>query len=71
MKPTIGRIVHYHDSSTQHVHAAIVTAVHDNGTVDLTIFRPRGEMADAREGSAGGLDGTASASGCWTWPPRA
>lgn len=71
MKPTIGRIVHYHvdpqDDSNLEAQAAIITAVPRGGTdVDLTVFPPRTDfvtLADVpySEQPRGGH---------WSWPPR-
>ena len=73
MKPTVGRIVHYHHPKLDAVigragpFAALVTAVGTERLV-LTVFLP-GRLPDYTDvpASAGalGLDG-----GYWNWPPR-
>jgi len=76
MKPSIGRIVHYHlsDASTACVSPAIVTGVHESG-LSLTVFfdpkvEPAAEMrvvdVPDREGAARG-----TRTHYWAWPPRA
>lgn len=82
MKPTIGRIVHYHphvanDASASpeelakplpiYTYAAIVTAVNSDGQPTLQVFCP--DHGDYQCGDAKFSE--APAMGCWTWPPRA
>lgn len=74
MKPTIGRIVHYHSYGTPggeftKPRAAVVTAVNDNGTVDLFVMNPTGVFLN-RNVSAGGPEAMTPTPGCWNWPPR-
>lgn len=75
MKPTIGRIVHYHSYGTpggefnSEPRAAIVTAVNDDGTIDLCAINPTGFFFN-RGVSAGGSNADTPAPGCWNWPPR-
>jgi hypothetical protein len=71
MKPSIGRVVHYHpnlESGALATRAAIVTGVdeEDETRVDLTVFPPRADpyrevlvpfSPEPRPGH-------------WTWPPR-
>lgn len=38
-KPAVGRVVHYVNRAEQH-HAAIVTALRNDGSVDLIVFTP-------------------------------
>ncbi|OZD81605.1 hypothetical protein CH273_13085 [Rhodococcus sp. 05-339-2] len=78
MKPTIGRVVHYHPHPTQarysglppHLnefeeHAALVTFVHpQSGWVELAVFPPRGGQY-----TVSAVEGTSA--GEWSWPPRA
>lgn len=66
MKPTVGRIVHFHDASDTGPLAAMVTFVHDDGAVELTLFVPRvgTEMHERVAWSE------TPAAGCWNWPPR-
>ncbi len=74
-KPTIGRIVHYHSYGTpggefkSEARAAVVTAVNENGTIDLFIMNPTGIFLN-RGISAGGPDADTPTPGCWNWPPR-
>lgn len=42
IKPTIGRVVWFHPNETADVLAAIVTYVHDDKTVNLTVFSKHG-----------------------------
>ena len=74
-KPSIGRIVHFIDSryvdEPNHVYAAIIVAVHDDESVNLSVFNEDGEIVphyyikftDAPVGSE-------DADGKWTWPAR-
>lgn len=81
MKPTIGRIVHYHpciayDASASaeelakplpiYTYAALVIAVKDDGEPSLHVFTP--DNGNYQCSSAKFSD--APAMGCWTWPPR-
>lgn len=68
MKPTVGRIVHFYPRGLlggAGPCAAIVTAVHKDDTVDLTVFRSGGmpEMPIERVG-------TNADDRSWAWPPR-
>lgn len=66
MKPSIGRIVHVKDSRGV-VCAAIITEVHSDDCVNVTVFHPNGpsynvtsvifaeELVDKNQ---------------WSWPPR-
>lgn len=65
MKPTIGRIVHFHSRSF--THAAIVTAVYDDGVCDLTVFVPGVRKIVPLTGVTYSEEPT---NGCWSWPPR-
>lgn len=64
MMPTIGRIVHYQKSGEPL--AALITAVNEDGTVNLAVFSswgstyPEHRISDAAEPTAGH----------WNWPPR-
>jgi hypothetical protein len=51
MKPTVGRIVHYHTpGQTPVCRAAIVTAVWASGSIDVTVFQPvKGEPFGATD----------------------
>lgn len=66
MKPTIGRIVHYH-SPADGVLAAIVVGVYQSeGMADLCVHYRNGTafFQAVPLGTEGPLDR------CWTWPPR-
>lgn len=75
-KPTVSRDVHFTDSAHGGPLAAKVTAVHENGTVDLVVFPPvkvavmTGGPFNVAYASMGGPDGTTPTPGCWNWPPR-
>ena len=68
-KPSIGRIVHYRSYGTpggefaSEDRAAIITAVHDDESVDLCVINPTGLFFNqrVRPGYAGGT---------WHWPER-
>ncbi|QTF82003.1 hypothetical protein SEA_FEFFERHEAD_2 [Mycobacterium phage Fefferhead] len=73
MTPTVGRIVHYQPFFTTHYEdqprAALVTAVHADGTVNLFVYGPTGEtLALENVRHACNDDPT---EGRWNWPPRA
>lgn len=70
-KPTVGRIVHYQSYGTPNgefkplPRAAVVTAVHLDGEVDLCVLNPTGmffnqEVQYSEEPKPGH----------WNWPPR-
>lgn len=70
-RPSIGRIVHYHALSSDGpvvTHPAVVTRVHSDRCVNLTILfdggapEPRTSVERATESDVAGR---------WSWPPRA
>jgi hypothetical protein len=64
MKPTLGRVVIYTDCYTGHEHAAHVSQVNEDGTVNLFVLGHRGgtyTRVDVKESKK-------SAKGCWHWP---
>ena len=74
-KPSVGRIVHYQSYGTpggefkSKPRAAVVSAVNDDGTLDLCVLNPEGLFFN-RGVSMGGPDGSAPTPGCWNWPPK-
>jgi hypothetical protein len=71
MLPSVGRIVHYNLSGQ--IFAAIITRVHENGTVALQVFyvNPRDEqrlipVAGAEQDVTTGAPDVSK----WAWPPR-
>jgi len=86
MKPTIGRIVHYHpcvardasDTSTDPIaivtYAALVVGINDDGTPVLNVFGIGGQyIVDCKRGGYE-IDGVIQTAdpvmGHWNWPPR-
>ena len=77
MKPAIGRIVHFHDLTSPtgagmpyvDTFAAIITAVHSDTCVNLTIFYPNGDTRGVSSVSLDGDVGTHTPYS-WSWPPR-
>lgn len=71
-KPSIGRIVHYQAYGTPGgeypsvPRAAVVTAVHDDETVDLCVMNPTGLFFNQQVRFSEEPTG-----GTWRWPPRA
>lgn len=71
-KATIGRIVHYQAYGTPGgefpsvPRAAVVTAVHDDETVDLCVMNPTGLFFNQRVKFSAEPKG-----GTWRWLPRA
>lgn len=68
---TIGRIVHYRDEGGAVV-PAIVTAVHSDDLVNLTVFNDgngltRGETSVEKQDET---DGASIENRRWFWPPR-
>lgn len=63
--PTVGRIVHWADNTSQRPWPALIAAVNDDGTVDLTAFNP---LPNYFKGVA--FDHTGTVGGTWRWPPR-
>lgn len=71
MKPTIGRIVHYHPtpanlSAGPGPCAAVVTEVVGYDTVELTVF-PSGTQPFCMHSVP---FSQTPETGCWNWPPR-
>jgi len=73
MAPTIGRIVHYNDkdnsSGEAEIKAAIITEVHSEVCVNLTVFSGRSQeyaTSVIRKGCAEDREGYST----WDWPPR-
>jgi hypothetical protein len=70
-KPSIGRIVHYQTKGTadgsipSEVTAAMITKIHEGGTVDLCVFYSNGHSF--KTGLPFSLE---PLSGAWNWPPR-
>jgi hypothetical protein len=63
----VGRIVHLRGNDGKQKIAAIITAVHDNWEVSLTVFVP-----DHLPGYVNGLTPYSEKpkKGHWNWPPR-
>lgn len=67
--PTVGRIVHL-CSEVGEPRAAIVTHVHENGRVDLTVFERSG-LPTCRSAQPFGKPEPGSPHSSWAdWPPR-
>lgn len=66
-RPSVGRMVHFHEDGGPY--PAIITALNDNGTVELATFG-RNSLYFQHNVSAGGPDAATPSKGCWTWPPR-
>ncbi len=64
MKPTIGRIVHFHVTGLPE-QAAIITRVWSERCVNLTVFHHDGTTSGATS-----IESDPAASRFWTWPPR-
>ena len=70
MKPTVGRIVHYHSYGTpggefkSAPRAAVIAEVFDDDECAVVVFNPGGLFFNRCKYSA---DPTP---GCWSWPPR-
>jgi hypothetical protein len=69
MKPTVGRIVHYHNPKNRNgePYAAIILAVADN--VTLGVMTPEGGRFTVGMALADGPEGSDSPE-YWVWPPR-
>ena len=66
-RPSVGRIVHYHDGTAADPQPAIVTAVNGTHVVCLTVFAmDRGPYNVGRVPAS-----EKSMPGAWCWPPRA
>ena len=68
-KPSVGRIVHYYGASGDGPHAAIVTAVHSDTLVSLTVF-PDGGLASPQANVVQSDAAYANGFSRWEWPPR-
>lgn len=79
--PTVGRIVHYQSYGTpggEHKsapRAAVVTATHADGVVDLAVLNPEGMFFNRgvrfTRSTSSESPGGEPTPGCWNWPPRA
>lgn len=72
--PTVGRIVHLHrlaDSMATGPHAAIVTQVRDDGTVDLHVFPPAQTPHAVHAVGQGVPKKMGLEAAWWEWPSRA
>jgi len=67
MKATVGRIVHYRTEGEGPCLAAIVTAVHSTGNLNLAVFNEVGDVLQ-RHGIEEGFASTVG--GVWHWPER-
>lgn len=72
MKPTIGRIVHYRNTETEaqfqngaQVVPAIITRVHSDNAVNLTVFTDSGGGVHQKTSVSLG-----TGAGTWAWPER-
>ena len=65
-RPSVGRIVHFHDGSTADPQPAIVTAVNGTHDVCLTVFAM--DRAPYNVGRVPVSDKPTA--GTWCWPPR-
>lgn len=66
-RPSVGRIVHYHDGTTADPQPAIVSATNGTHDVVLTVFAmDRDPYRIARVGAS-----EKPTPGKWCWPPRA
>jgi hypothetical protein len=67
MTPTVGRIVHYktpaNDEWPERTLAALITAVNNDGTVNLCCFGMQGLGYRRNVSEGSGLNQ-------WSWPPR-
>jgi hypothetical protein len=70
MKPSIGRIVHYHgepgDCAVHGIQAAVITYVHSDTCVNLAVFDHNGESRGETSVCLGGPDQPFT----WSWPPK-
>ena len=72
MKPTIGRIVHYHSYGTPggefkpEPRAAVVAAVHEDEEVSVVVLNPSGLFFN----KAKHAPDDKPTPGHWNWPPR-
>lgn len=72
MKPSLGRILHYHDADMDKVLAGIVSRVNDDGSFDLTVFYPSGGTSARFSLTERDVatDTNNSKPEQWFWPPR-
>jgi hypothetical protein len=72
MKPSVGRIVHYHTTSEQQggrPFAAIITAADGNNSISLSVMTPSGgRFSDDLPDQPG--QATSDVKAWWEWPPR-
>lgn len=67
-RPSVGRIVHFAPPGSMTGSAAIITAVHDEVTVDLVVFQPGLPGVPGMNVMKG--DRHAVEQRRWYWPPR-
>lgn len=72
MKPTVGRIVHYHSYGTPggefkpEARAAVVAAVHEGEECSVVVLNPSGMFFNKAKHAPGDVP----TPGHWNWPPR-
>jgi hypothetical protein len=75
MKPTVGRIVHFHPpfdsvANEQPKYAAIVTQVNDDGTLELATFGPSSLYFQRSVPQLGLNSENAAWEWGWAWPVK-
>ena len=65
-KPSVGRIVHYHEAPDAPPRAAIVTRVWSDTMVNLCVFSADGGLPTPITSVPYGVDNLCQ----WRWPPR-
>jgi hypothetical protein len=70
VKPTLGRIVHFYAGGNSAPRAAIVTAVHGDDVVSLSVFDPMATFVEPHARVAGTSTPIKVTDPYWSWPPR-
>jgi hypothetical protein len=72
MKPTVGRIVHYHEHAMRLPLAALILAVFGDGTASLAVFTGNETFKGRAETSflRAAPFSEKPLGGHWSWPPK-
>ncbi len=70
MKPSIGRIVHFHASKDAPAEAAIVIAVHSDTCINVSKCNAAGTWSSQTSVLLADSGGEGYTGSFWAWPPK-